>query len=302
LSVERTLPENRFMRDIWNPWHGCRRVSEGCQHCYMFFLDEQRGRDCSEIHRNDQAFRYPIQKDRQGHHKVPSGSQLRVCMSSDFFLAEADGWREEAWEMMRQRPDVRFFLLTKRPERVANCLPVHWGQGWSNVMLNVSCENQARADERIPQLLALPFRHKGLMAAPLLGELRLGPYLASGQLEQVIAGGENYGGTRPCDFDWIRTLRASCDAHRVTFCFIETGSTFVKDGRTYRMSRRVQSEMAHKSGISFQGLQSRYHLTDRLGRALSAQELHRPTFRSRRDCCGSRPICNGCSNCGKCSP
>ncbi|MDE7466916.1 MAG: phage Gp37/Gp68 family protein, partial [Muribaculaceae bacterium] len=21
------------MHDIWNPWHGCRKVSEGCQHC-----------------------------------------------------------------------------------------------------------------------------------------------------------------------------------------------------------------------------------------------------------------------------
>ncbi|MBO4344151.1 MAG: DUF5131 family protein, partial [Victivallales bacterium] len=21
------------MHDIWNPWHGCRKISEGCQHC-----------------------------------------------------------------------------------------------------------------------------------------------------------------------------------------------------------------------------------------------------------------------------
>ncbi|MBR1896932.1 MAG: DUF5131 family protein, partial [Pyramidobacter sp.] len=30
------------MRTIWNPWHGCRRVSEGCAHCYMYFLDRLR--------------------------------------------------------------------------------------------------------------------------------------------------------------------------------------------------------------------------------------------------------------------
>ena len=24
---------------IWNPWHGCHKVSEGCAHCYMYFLD-----------------------------------------------------------------------------------------------------------------------------------------------------------------------------------------------------------------------------------------------------------------------
>ena len=43
---------------------------------------------------------------------------IRVCMTSDFFLEEADAWRDEAWSIMRQRPDVKFFLLTKRPQRV----------------------------------------------------------------------------------------------------------------------------------------------------------------------------------------
>jgi len=47
-------------------------------------------------------------------------------MTSDFFLEEADEWRKDAWEMMRQRPDVKFFLLTKRPQRVADCLPEDW--------------------------------------------------------------------------------------------------------------------------------------------------------------------------------
>ena len=31
------------MHDIWNPWHGCVKCSEGCAHCYMYFLDGQRG-------------------------------------------------------------------------------------------------------------------------------------------------------------------------------------------------------------------------------------------------------------------
>lgn len=91
---------------------------------------------------------------------------IRVCMTSDFFLEEADGWREEAWEMMRMRPDVNFFLLTKRPQRVEKCLPNDWNSGWENIMLNVSCENQMRADERIPLLLQLPFKHKGVLCAP----------------------------------------------------------------------------------------------------------------------------------------
>ena len=52
---------------------------------------------------------------------------IRVCMPSDFFLGEADAWRYEAWRIMHMRPDVKFFLLTKRPERVADHLPVDWG-------------------------------------------------------------------------------------------------------------------------------------------------------------------------------
>lgn len=33
---------------------------------------------------------------------------LRVCMTSDFFLEEADPWREEAWEIISRRPDVKY--------------------------------------------------------------------------------------------------------------------------------------------------------------------------------------------------
>ena len=57
-------------------------------------------------------------------------------MTSDFFLEEADPWRPEAWDIMRLRSDVIFYLLTKRPERAARCLPEDWGNG-SPVMTDV---------------------------------------------------------------------------------------------------------------------------------------------------------------------
>lgn len=97
------------MHDIWNPWHGCVKCSEGCQHCYMYFLDSVRNRSGADIYRTKAGFRYPLQKNRNGLYKVQSGELIRVCMTSDFFLEEADEWREEAWEIMRQRPDVKFF-------------------------------------------------------------------------------------------------------------------------------------------------------------------------------------------------
>lgn len=95
------------MHDIWNPWHGCVRVSPGCANCYMYFLDRQRGQDGRHIYRTS-SFDYPLQRDQAGRYRVQSGELIRVCMTSDFFLAEADEWREEAWNIMYQRPDVIF--------------------------------------------------------------------------------------------------------------------------------------------------------------------------------------------------
>ena len=205
------------MHDIWNPWHGCRKVSEGCQNCYMYYLDSLRDKDGSVIYRTQAGFRYPLSKERNGRYKVRSGEMIRVYMPSDFFLEEADAWRPEAWEIMRSRPDVKFFLLTKRPQRVAEQLPADWGDGWGNIMLNVTTENQRRADERIPILLSLPFKHKGIMCAPFVGPVSIRKYLASGQIEQVLCDGENYDGARPCHYEWVKSLRDECVSADVTF-------------------------------------------------------------------------------------
>lgn len=289
------------MHDIWNPWHGCVKCSEGCDHCYMYFLDRVRDQDGSRIYKTKTGFRKPIQKDRQGRYKIQSGETLRVCMTSDFFLEEADRWRNEAWDMMRQRKDVVFFLLTKRPQRVRECLPFDWGGGWENVFFNVTCENQRRADERIPVLLELPFKHKGIMCAPFIGPVSIRKYLESGQIERVKCGGENYGGARPCHFDWVKSLRRECMDFNVTFCFIETGTVFVKDGRTYHMpDKRVQSEMAYKSGMNFQGKPMEFALYDDWGYPIPKEHRHKPQFRERCDTCGRQMVCNGCSNCGNC--
>ena len=289
------------MHDIWNPWHGCRKVSEGCRNCYMFFLDAQRGKDGGDIYRTKAGFRYPLSKDRSGQYKVKSGEMLRVCMTSDFFLEEADPWRDEAWEIIAQRPDVKFFLLTKRPERVERCLPRGWGDGWENVMLNVTAENQRRADERIPILLSLPFKHKGVMCAPYIGPVSMKDALATGQIEQVLCDGENYGGARPCHYEWVKALRDECAAADVTFVFCGTGRRFVKDGKLYKIEESaVQSQQAFKSGLRYQGKPMRFHLTDSWGMPIPEALLYRPKFRDKCEMCGMRPACNGCSSCGKC--
>lgn len=287
------------MHDIWNPWHGCVKISEGCANCYMFFLDRLRNADGGKIYRT-QNFDYPLQRKRGGGYKVQSGEHIRVCMTSDFFLPEADQWRPEAWRIMKERSDVVFFLLTKRPERVAECLPPDWGDGWENIFFNVTCENQRRADERLPILLELPFKHKGVMTAPLIGPIDMEKYLASGQIEQVLADAENYEGARPCNFDWVKSLSEQCKRHDVTFTFCGIGNRFIKDGKEYRVPKHLQSEMALKANVNHAGRPMKFILRDPMGFEIDPEMLYKPYFRDKCEKCGNRPFCNGCSRCGKC--
>lgn len=87
-----------------------------------------------------------------------------------------------------------------------------------NVWLGVSAEDQRRADERIPELLAAPAAKRFLSAEPLLG-----PLLLPRGLDWVIAGGESGIGARPSHPDWFRSLRAQCVAAEVPFFFKQWG-------------------------------------------------------------------------------
>ena len=267
----------------------------------MYYLDSLRGKNGADIYRTKAGFRYPLSKDRNGRYKVKSGEMIRVCMTSDFFLEEADAWRDEAWDIIVQRPDVKFFLLTKRPQRVEKCLPRDWGDGWENVFFNVTTENQRRADERIPILLSLPFKHKGIMCAPFIGPVSIETYLPSGRIEQVLCDGENYGGARPCHYEWVKALRDECVQADVTFVFCGTGRRFVKDGKMYKIEGNgLQSQQAFRSGLSFQGKPMDFKLTDSWGFPLTEDQLYKPYFGERCQTCGMKLSCNGCSRCGKC--
>lgn len=151
-------------------------------------------------------------------------------------------------------------------------------------------------------MLKLPFKHKGIMCAPLIGEVSVNKYLASGQIEQVVCGGENYDGSRPCRYEWVYKLSRECRENNVTFAFIETGTRFIKDGREYYIpKKRTQSRQAYKSGLSYIGKRSVFKLTNLFGEEIPENELYTPSFGEQCLDCGSKIICNGCSNCGGCS-
>lgn len=291
-----------MIRIIWNPWHGCVKKSEGCKYCYMYYNDSQRNMDGSKIFKVKNEFNYPLQKDKNGQFKVKSGQNIHVCLTSDFFLEEADKWRNEAWQIMRQRPDVIFTLLTKRPERIKENLPDDWNDGWENIHLNVTCENQIRADERLPILIDLPFKHKGIMCAPFIDEINLDNYLDKFTCEEILCDGENYDGNRKLNYEWVENLYNQAKKRNITFRFISTGNYFIKDNKEYHIpNKQIQYIQAQKSGLQYEGKKYHYILRDPLGIELTEDELYKPYYHPIH-CknCSQRDLCGGCTRCGKC--
>lgn len=91
---------------------------------------------------------------------VPQGSLIKLCFSSDFFIEEADEWRDICWNFIRRRNDCIFVMTTKRTERIKDCLPPDWGDGWEHVHISISIENQEYADRRLKAFLEAPVKHR----------------------------------------------------------------------------------------------------------------------------------------------
>lgn len=233
----------------WNPWHGCRKLSPGCQHCYVYRMDARYEKDASDVKRNA-AFNLPVRKNRKGNYKLPAGEKVYTCFSSDFFLEEADEWRAEAWQMMHQRPDLHFFIITKRINRFMVNLPGNWGDGYDNVTIGSTCENQDRANFRVPYLIDMPIMHKAIICEPMLGAVDLSKWLCR-EIEMVVAGGESGEQARECNFDWVMDLRQQCINADVPFYFKQTGARFIKNGKTYLVKRQYQHSQARRAGINF---------------------------------------------------
>lgn len=234
----------------WNPWHGCKKVSPGCQNCYVYRMDSHHEKDAGEIKKNVSSFSLPVAKNRKGNYKYPSGTEFFTCFTSDFFLEEADEWRPEVWRMMRERRDCTFFIITKRIDRFEHCIPNDWGDGYDNVTLCVTAENQQMADFRLPIYRTLPIKRKGIVCEPLLECIDLSPYLDS-EILSVTVGGESGEEARECHYDWVLEIRRQCINAGVSFDYHQTGARLRKDGKLYRIPREKQLEQALRAGINF---------------------------------------------------
>ncbi|MDR2698398.1 MAG: phage Gp37/Gp68 family protein [Candidatus Methanoplasma sp.] len=229
----------------WEPWSGCYKVSDGCTYCY--FYGPYSKRFGQNTVRKTEDFDKPVAKTAKGAPKIPGGRIVATCFASDFFIPEADEWRADAWTMIAQRPDLEFLILTKRIDRFPMSLPPDWKDGYDNVNIGCTVENQSVADRRLPLFLSYPIKRRFVACAPLLERIDLSPYL--GGIEHVTVEGETGREARVCDRDWVLDIREQCMRAGITFWFKNTGSFFRRDGDIQKVNPFKQSAAAKEMGI-----------------------------------------------------
>lgn len=206
-----------------NFWQGCHKVSEGCKYCYMYRDKKRYGQDANVVVRSAKAtFNKPLIWGEP--------ARVFVCSWSDFFIEEADPWRDDAYEIMRQTPHLTYLLLTKRPENIADRLPKD--NQFRRVWLGVTAENQKQADKRIPLLLQRKVGIRFVSIEPCLSPINLGLMGTTPEswdcghrainslIDWVIIGAESGPVSRLMDIEWARDVVRQCREANVA-CFVK---------------------------------------------------------------------------------
>lgn len=208
----------------FNPWWGCTKVSDGCKFCYAETLAKRYGHDnwgpgkerrlMSDNHWNE-----PIKWNAEAER---NGIRYRVFCASmaDVFEERAPrSEQERLWKLISKTPFLDWQLLTKRPERIASCLPSDWGQGYPNVWLGASVEDE-RVVDRITHLTQIPAVVRFLSLEPLIGPLRNLPLEG---IHLAIVGGESGHGARAIQKEWVLDIQEQCRVQGVAFFFKQWG-------------------------------------------------------------------------------
>ncbi len=208
-----------------NFWSGCHKVSAGCKFCYMHRIQDGKKIDPNVVVKFD-GFRKPLGWAGQ--------KLIFTCSMSDFFIEEADKWRPEAWEIISLTPQHTWLILTKRPERIKDCLPPDWGNGYPNVWLGVSVEDN-KSLHRLETLGEIPAKLRFVSAEPLLETVDFTKEIDGkrpiDKFEWIIIGGESGNDSgkyryRECRERWILdTLKPLYDLGK--YIFVKQVGTFV---------------------------------------------------------------------------
>ena len=218
---------------------GCIKVSVGCARCYMYRMRKRLGMDPAIVVRSKTRFRHP--------QELRGPKKIFTCSLSDFFIDQADGWRDEAFEVIRSTPWHTYQILTKRPKRMLDCMkamfmwlgPALYMERFGHVWLGVSVENQAAAEERIPLLRLTPCALRFVSVEPMLSAVDLSRLLSGGsyKIGWVVVGGESGPGRRNMEMKWLVSIVSQCKAAGIP-CFVKQDSCW-QAGRQGRIPDEI---------------------------------------------------------------
>lgn len=214
----------------YNPWIGCFGVSPGCDHCYAKTIAVQKkfvgNRDWKQYGPRkvtktaDQVVKWNLEA-------LNKGTRFTVfCASmSDVFEDHPalPPLRNDLWRLIKSTPFLDWMLLTKRHNNFAKMLPADWGEGYPNVCLMVSVEEQIYFNTRVPVLRKTPAKFRALSVEPLIGPVKM-PKGSLDGIDLVIVGGESDKDARPMNPEWVRHIRDACARDNVDFFFKQWGN------------------------------------------------------------------------------
>lgn len=232
----------QWAEKTWNPIIGCSMVSPGCTNCYAMRMawrlqhnPKLNGRYAGIARKTEkgkaiftgkvkvvkEVMRQPYRWKKPQRIFVNSMSDLfHDGISANFYV--------DFWKVVRENPQHQFLILTKRPQNISARLPEDWGDGYDNVWLLVSIENQKQASERILQLLSIKAKVRGLSCEPLLSSLII-PDCIMQRLDWIVVGGESGPNARKMEDWWAHQLITDAKRNKVAAFMKQFGTVAAKE-------------------------------------------------------------------------
>lgn len=212
----------------WNPVHGCSKISEGCLNCWADRMARTRLKGKLGYDGENPFLPYydPNKIDSPRRWKKPH--TIFVADMGDLFHSDIPSWQiEKVFDTIRDTPRHKYFILTKRPERMRDFVYQAINKhplAYQNVWWGTSVELQKYVDPRIKALQGILSQNLFVSLEPLLGPVDVSRYLyGNGGIQWVIVGGESGPDCRPIQTDWVESIQRQCEAEKVPFYFKQWG-------------------------------------------------------------------------------
>jgi protein gp37 len=240
---------------MFSPWIGCKPYSRGCKNCFIQKPLKYLGKLDSKT-----SLKKTQNHERLLDYKVyPKGTGCFVCPLSDFLLPETDEWREEIWPLFKARPDMHFYIQTKRVIRFLEpgILPKDWENGYDNVFINATIDDPNSSEERLNALVEIPAKRKIIALTPLTSPMNVETALKTGKVQQGYTIGEKGDDklkVRPLKWEWVKDLHDQFLKWETHFDFKAAGSFWIDENRTeYHLSMIKQFKVAQEANLGVVG-------------------------------------------------